>query len=139
YLTSPSLHAALFGPSDVEGEDFPGLAETALAAQWPYDADAGELVYASWRRGRVDLLSLDGESGKPDKVFEMDWGNRYATPGEKPQDLVKFISSTNPEAAGHILTRSLARPGILRGVELKLVPVSLYCYLLLRDRLRPPE
>ncbi|MDH5748997.1 MAG: AAA family ATPase, partial [Rhodospirillales bacterium] len=46
YLTSPSLHAALFGPSDVEGEDFPGLAETALAAQWPYDADAGELVYA---------------------------------------------------------------------------------------------
>jgi len=65
YVTAPCLYAALFGPVETEDEAFPRLAETALVALWHASGKEGELVYASWRDGAIDLLALDPATGLP--------------------------------------------------------------------------
>jgi predicted AAA+ superfamily ATPase len=143
YLTSPCLYAALFGPVSADDKVFPRLAETALVSQWlgsrtkpgvPGARDS--LAYASWRGGAIDLLAIDRKSGKPDRVYELDWGDEYAGAGAKaskgPGGLTDFVKETNPEAKAYILTRETARQGVMAGVDITLAPLSLYAYWLER-------
>ncbi len=142
YLTSPCLYAALFGPVSADDEAFPRLAETALVSQWLGSGAADSLAYASWRGGAIDLLSIDPDSGKPDQVYELDWGDDYAGTGAKankgPGGLTDFVKETNPEAKAYILTRETARQGIMAGVDITLAPLSLYAYWLERTATANP-
>jgi hypothetical protein len=94
------------------------------------------LAYASWRGGAIDLLAIDRKSGKPDRVYELDWGDEYAGAGAKaskgPGGLTDFVKETNPEAKAYILTRETARQGVMAGVDITLAPLSLYAYWLER-------
>lgn len=129
-LAAPSLYAALFGPVAATEESFARLAETALIAQWLGSPDARHLAYASWRGGKVDLVALDPQSGKPAMTFEIDWTDAYAKgAGVKgPAAMVGFIEKTNPKAKAFVLTRAAARPARMRGIDVTLVPLSLYAY-----------
>ena len=152
YLTSPCLYAALFGPVSADDKVFPRLAETALVSQWlgsrtkpgvPGARDA--LAYASWRGGAIDLLAIDRKSGKPDRVYELDWGDEYAGAGagasakanKGPAGLTDFVKETNPKAKAYILTRETARQGVMAGVDITLAPLSLYAYWLERAAANP--
>ncbi|MSO93981.1 MAG: ATP-binding protein [Rhodospirillales bacterium] len=133
YLTSPCLYAALYAPVAATDQYFQRLAETALVSQWLGSEAIDDLAYASWRDGHVDLLSIDPATQKPDHVYEVDWNDSYGTPEKKPSELVQFVEGTNAKAASYILTRSIARPGVMRGIPITLAPLSLYCYWLDRD------
>jgi len=133
YLTSPCLHAALFGPTAPGDPAFAGLVETAVAAQWLGSASAADLAYASWRRGAIDLLAFDQRSGRPDLLFEIDWADAHADSARGPVTVGKFARANCPAAPVQILTRSVARPVSLRGLSVRLIPASLYCYLLGRE------
>lgn len=137
YLTSPCLYAALFGPVDPGDEIFPRLAETALVAQWLGSEDAATLAYASWRGGAIDLLSLDPGTDRPSHVYEFDWSDDYAPDGKKadkgPRNLAAFVRDTNRSAKVFVLTRENTRQGSVGGIDVTLVPLSLYAYWLARD------
>lgn len=133
YLTSPCLYAALFGPVPPGNQEFARLAETALVTQWLGAPSLETLAYASWKTGSIDLMALDPDSGRPDHVYELDWKDRYGSPNNKPAGLVDFVERNNRDAFTYILTRSLARPGSMRGIEVTLAPIALYCYWLDRD------
>jgi predicted AAA+ superfamily ATPase len=134
HLTSPCLYAALFGPVTPNDQTFDRLVETALVSQWLGAEAVENLAYASWRGGGVDLLTIDPETDLPDHVYEFDWTDSYAKPGAPPPDrLVEFAEGTNRSAVPYILTRSIARPAMMRGIELTLAPVALYAYWIERD------
>jgi predicted AAA+ superfamily ATPase len=152
YLTSPCLYAALFGPVSADNGVFPRLAETALVSQWLCSkvepgapGITASLVYASWRGGAIDLLSIDRKSGKPDQVYELDWGDDYAGAGagtnakanKGPAGLTDFVRATNPAAKAYILTRETARQGVMAGIDITLAPLSLYAYWLERAAANP--
>jgi len=137
YLTTPCLYAAVFGPVDSESEVFPRLAETALVSQWLGTKDAASLAYASWRGGDIDLLSLDPVDDRPSNVYEIDWSDDYAPGGKKaetgPQGLSAFLGGTNRQAKAYVLTRERTRQGSIGGIDVTLVPLSLYAYWLACD------
>jgi uncharacterized protein len=133
YLTSPCLYSALFGPVAAEDQVFPRLAETALVSQWLGAKSVAGLHYASWRGGAMDLMTLHPESGLPDHVYEIDWTDRYNSPENRPDGLVEFVERNNKAATPYILTRTMARPGMMRDINLTLAPIALYCYWLDRD------
>ncbi|MGB0671781.1 MAG: hypothetical protein ACPGNT_09820, partial [Rhodospirillales bacterium] len=115
------------------------LVETAVAAQWLGTPAAGDLAYAGWRGGSVDLVARDPRNGKPDIVMEFDWADHYGRPGKGPETLAQFAEANNRDAKVLILTRNLARPGVIRGIDVQLLPASLYAFLLVRDRLERRE
>lgn len=133
YLTSPCIYAALFGPVAANDQIFDRLAETALVSQWLGGASVRDLAYASWRGGKIDLMAMHPETDKPDHVYEIDWRNRYGSPENRPDAIVDFVERNNKDALPYILTNSIARPGMMRTVDLTLAPLSLYCYWLDRD------
>ncbi|MBT6096013.1 MAG: ATP-binding protein [Rhodospirillaceae bacterium] len=133
YLTTPCLYSALFAPVPPNDQFFQRLAETALVAQWLGSPAVANLAYASWRGGQVDLLTMHPDSDRPDHVYELDWNNSYATSGKGPKTLVQFVEGTNRQARNYILTRTVARPASMRGVEMTLAPLALYTYWLERD------
>lgn len=134
FLSSPSLYSALFGPTPVEHEAFRRLVESAVVAQWRSAEGEKDLAYAVWRGGGVDMVGFDPTSGKPSAAFEMDWHDRYAQATKGPGDLVQFVKASGNTAKATILTRSLVRPGRMQGVDITLIPASLYCYWLGRGR-----
>ncbi len=135
YLTSPCFYSALFGPVGPNDPVFPRLAETALVSQWLGSSHVEELAYSSWRGGAVDLMSMNPKTDKPHRVYELDWTNTYGTTDHKPAGLVNYIERNNEDAHAYILTRTIARPGRMRGKDITLSPLALYCYWLGRGRL----
>ena len=130
YLTSPCLYSALFGPVAPNDPVFPRLAETALVSQWLGASSVNELAYASWRGGAIDLMAMNADSDKPERIYELDWLNEYGSASHKPEGLVNFIERNNKDAHPYILTRTIARQGRMRGTEITLSPLALYCYWL---------
>jgi uncharacterized protein len=130
HLTAPCLYAALFGPVPADDERFPRLAATALAAQWLGNLAAGDLAYASWRGGDVDLLTMLAGRNKPERAFEIDWSDSYGKGDRKPRTLTEFVRGTNPAARVYILTRAVTRPAKMAGLDITLVPLALYAYWL---------
>ncbi len=129
YLTSPCLYAALFAPVPPGDQFFQRLAETALVSQWLGSSAIDNLVYASWRVGAVDLLTLHPETGKPDHVYGLDWQNTYVRSDKRPDDTIAFVGENNTDAKTYILTGSVARPATMKGIEMTLA----YTYWIERD------
>jgi len=46
---------------------------------------------------------------------------------------VRFVEGNNRQAQNYILTRSVARPASMHGIEITLAPIALYAYWLERD------
>ena len=130
YLTTPCLYTAMFGPPTPDDPAFPRLVETAMVGQWLGSIAGRDLAYASWRTGQIDLLAFHDTTGRPDLVYEMDWQDRYSRPGRGPETLARFAADNSPDATVYVLTRATARPGVMRGVNVQLIPAALYAYLL---------
>lgn len=134
FLTHPCLYAALFGPSPITHDAFARLVQTAVVAQWrASEADPG-LAYGSWRGGGVDLVGFNPSTGRPSAAMEFDWSDHYARSGQGPGNLVQFVKSSGGSAKPEVLTRTLARPGRMEGMDVDLVPAALYSYWVCRGR-----
>ena len=130
YLTSPTLYTALFGPIAPEAPDYARLVETAIASQVFASPLAERLAYASWKGGMVDLILLDAPAGKPEHLFQMDWSGDVAASAQGPETMVNFAVRTNPDARMTLLTNARGGPARRGGLDLSMVPASLYAYWL---------
>lgn len=130
YLTSPTLYTALFGPVALDAPEHARLVETAVAAQAFASGLADRLAYASWKGGMVDLILLDEAGGRPEDIFQMDWSGDVAASSKGPETMVNFAVRTNPDARMTILTRDRGGPARRGGLDLNMVPASVYAYWL---------
>jgi predicted AAA+ superfamily ATPase len=130
YLTSPTLYTALFGPLAPDAPEYPRLVETAVAAQCFATGLADRLAYASWKGGMVDLILLDDAKQRPDHLFQFDWSGAVAASDKGPETMVNFAVRTNPDARMTLLTRVQGGPARRGGLDLNMVPSSVYAYWL---------
>ena len=139
YLTAPCMYTALFGPVGADSEVFGRLAETAVFCQWLGSESVGHMAYASWRGGKVDMVGIERRAnspirqGRPWVVAEMDWNERLIYSQAGPRALGEFVRTNCPEAVAYVMTRSVARPGLLDGIQVRVMPIALACYLLHKD------
>lgn len=132
YLTAPCFYAALFGPVPLTAPAFARLAETAVFAQWPATQSQSGPAYASWQGGKVGFVGISEDDGKPWLVADMDWEEALIHSSTGPRALGEFVRLNGPRAATFVLTRTTARLGVLDGVQVRILPAALTCYLLQR-------
>ncbi len=130
YLTNPSMRAALFGAPGEDDESMGAIAETALYAQWFHDPQIIEhLYYARWKKGEIDIVSLDPKTQRPAWATEVKWSDRVASnPGELG-NLNFFRRLHSSMVMCEITTRTYKGEGKLRdGTPVHFVPTSLAVY-----------
>jgi len=126
YLTNPSMRAALFSPVSSDDSAMGSLVETAIFSQW-FHAEY-LLFYARWRRGEVDIVSLDKKM-KPLWVVETKWSDRYYERPEELKSLGQFCQTHNLTKA-LVTTKTIQEFKTIGNTTFKYYPASLYCYLL---------
>jgi predicted AAA+ superfamily ATPase len=130
YLTNPSMRAALFGAPAEDDQTMGAIAETALYAQWFHDPQIIEhLYYARWKKGEIDIVSLDPKTQRPAWATEVKWSDRSASdPGELGN--LSFFKKIHPSMTlCEITTRTYRGEGKLRdGTPVTFVPTSIAVY-----------
>lgn len=125
YLTNPSLRAALFSPISADDPDMGAMVETAVFSQWFHFA-SGDLHYARWKDGEVDLVLVDG-AGDPGWACEVKWSDRFGARSSELRNLIVFCKTHDLREA-IVTTRSERSDETVDGVVITCVPASLYCY-----------
>ncbi len=126
YLISPSLRAALFSPISETDQIMGNMVETAILSQWMH-RESMELMYARWKGGEVDLVSLDTKAFKAAWAVEIKWSNRYFDHPGKLKSLIQFCKDNKLPNA---LVTSIDKLGVqqVEGLNITFVPASLYAY-----------
>ena len=123
------MRAALFSPMSADDIGIGRLAETAIFSQW-FHSDA-TLHYARWDKGsdkgEVDILSLAGDTQKPNWAVEVKWSDRYC---EHPGELGSLITFSHKNHLERILVTSKTKTSACReqNLEFEFMPASVYCY-----------
>ena len=128
YLTNPCIRAALFGPVTSDSQAMGHLAETAYVAQMSSSWVSMYYFYARWSNGEVDLVSMDDEFRRPERVEEIKWSDR---PADRPQEELKSIISfckKNGLSKADIFVKSRRTNVVCEGVELVIRPLAVRCY-----------
>jgi uncharacterized protein len=125
YLTNPSLRAALFSPISADDPDMGAMVETAVFSQW-FHLGSGDLHYARWKAGEVDLAYVDG-TGDPRWACEVKWSDRFGAQSAELRNLILFCKTHDLREAV-VTTRSESSKETVDGVLITCVPASLYCY-----------
>lgn len=135
YLTNPTMRAALFSSLTATDPAIGHLVETAVFSQWLHnDAHIDSLRYARWKKGEVDLVSLDPRQ-QPRFAVEVKWSDR---PYEDPREIRGIIEfATTNKLARMPLVTTLSRSGVkaMNGIEIEFAPTSLHCYTVGRNTL----
>jgi len=135
YLTNPTMRAALFTPLDADNPALGHMVETAVFSQWLHNAAYIEsLHYARWKKGEVDLVSLD-PALKPRFAVEVKWSDRPADDPKEIRALLEF-ARTNPLTRRPLVTtRTVTTTQIIDGIEVEFTPTALHCYTVGRNTL----
>ncbi|OGA07422.1 MAG: ATPase [Betaproteobacteria bacterium RIFCSPLOWO2_02_64_14] len=129
YLTNPAMRAALFGPVDESHEATGQLAETAVFSQWMHNTSyLDSLHYARWKKGEVDLVSLDPARQKPRFAVEVKWSDRAADDPREVKGLVEFAKAHKLARRPLVTTLTRSETKTVDGVEIDFTPCSLHCY-----------
>ena len=126
YLTNPSIHFALFGPSK-DGGPSGALVETAVFAQL-FHLKNQEFHYARWKNGEVDIVSLDGQ-GRPNWCMEVKWSDSGIRKKPKSGPLLAFCKKHPDMKSCFFSTRTQAGRFNIENQEMVYFPTSYYCYL----------
>ncbi len=126
YLTNPSMRSALFSPITAQDNAFGNLTETAIFSQWFHSSRL--LYYARWKDGEVDIVGL-GPDQKPKWAVEVKSADRCAEDDALLVCAVDF-AKRNGITGIAFTTRSVLSKRLYRGIEIRFVPASLYCYAL---------
>lgn len=135
YLTNPTMRAALFSSLTATDPAIGHLVETAVFSQWLHnDAHIDSLRYARWKKGEVDLVSLDPRQ-QPRFAVEVKWSDRPFDDWKEIRGIIEF-AQTNKLARMPLVT-TLSRSGIktMNGVDVEFAPTSLHCYTVGRNTL----
>jgi len=126
YLANPSMRAALFSPVNPDDDAIGALAETAIFSQW-FHSQSGNLYYARWPEGEVDIVSVSADTQKAQWAVEVKWSDRFC---ERPEELRNVVSFCHANGLADPLVTSRTR-GLsceVGGVTIGFVPTSVYCY-----------
>lgn len=135
YLTNPTMRAALFAPLGAEDPAIGHIVETAVFSQWLHNADyIDSLHYARWKRGEIDLVSLDARQ-KPRFAVEVKWSDRPVDDAREIKALLEF-SRTNALARRPLVTtRTVSTLKDVGNVQVEFAPTALHCYTVGRNTL----
>ncbi len=135
YLTNSTMRSALFAPLDADNAAMGHMVETAVFSQWLHNASYIEsLHYARWKKGEIDLVSLDAAQ-RPRFAVEVKWSDRAPSDAKEIKALLEF-ARVNPLARRPLVTtRTLSEIKIVDGIEIEFTPASLHCYTVGRNTL----
>lgn len=130
YLTNPSMRASLFGPITADDDAMGALAETAIYAQWFHSPVMGNIRYARWDGGEVDLVYLGIGDQQPKWAVEVKWSDRaFSRPGEL-KALQAFVGKNPPLTEDPtVTTRTQTGRRRSGGVDIDFTPTAVYCYM----------
>jgi uncharacterized protein len=124
YLTNPSMWSALFEVLKSDDPVLGYLAETAIFSQWFHNTSPR--YYARWDGGEVDVVGLD-RTQKAMWALEVKWSDQYAPKPSKLKSLLSFCTA-NKLSNATVTTRSDHRTFLYRGINLRFIPTSVYCW-----------
>lgn len=130
YLTNPSMRAALFGALKADDQDMGNLVETAIYAQWFHSHDIGNLHYARWQSGEIDLVSLDQRHQKPRWAAEIKWSDTPLRDRRLLRNAINFARKNRITAPVVFTTRTQHARQNHDGIEFLFVPSALYAYVI---------
>lgn len=135
YLTNSTMRSALFAPLDADDAAMGHMVETAVFSQWLHNASYIEsLHYARWKKGEIDLVSLDAAQ-RPRFAVEVKWSDRAPSDAKEIKALLEF-ARINPLARRPLVTtRTLSDIKTIDGIEVEFTPASLHCYTVGRNTL----
>ena len=135
YLTNSTMRSALFAPLDADDAAMGHMVETAVFSQWLHNASYIEsLHYARWKKGEVDLVSLDAAQ-RPRFAVEVKWSDRPPKDAKEIKALLEF-ARVNPLARRPLVTtRTISDIKTMDGIEVEFTPTSLHCYTVGRNTL----
>lgn len=135
FLTNPTMRAALFTALSESDAAIGHLVETAVFSQWLHnDAHIESLRYARWKRGEVDLVSLDARQQARFAV-EVKWSDRAFEDAKEIKGIIEFARTNKLARMPLVTTRSRAGVKQMNGVEIEFAPTSLHCYTVGRNTL----
>ena len=136
YLTNPAMRAALFGPVDESDEATGQLAETAVFSQWMHNtAYLDSLHYARWKKGEVDLVSIEPAGQKPRFAVEVKWSDRAVDDPRELKALIEFAKKHKLSRRPLVTTLTRGETKTVDGVEIDFTPCSLHCYTIGKNTL----
>ena len=131
YLTNPSMRGALFGYIDQDHEAMGALAETAVYSQWLHADGIGQIYYARWKGGEVDLVYLDTAKQKPKWVVEVKWSDRAIEHDDVARHVVALRDTSDSMTEDPLVTtRTWRGEREIRGVSVRFEPTSELVYSL---------
>lgn len=135
YLTNSTMRAALFAPLTANHPAIGHLVETAVFSQWLHnDSYIESLHYARWKKGEVDLVSLDARQ-KPRFAVEVKWSDR---PWDDPREVKGLVEFARLHKLGRmplVTTRTARGVKTVDGVDVEFAPTSVHCYTVGRNTL----
>ena len=135
YLTNSTMRSALFAPLDADDAAMGHMVETAVFSQWLHNTDYIEsLHYARWKKGEVDLVSLDAAQ-RPRFAVEVKWSDRAPSDAKEIKALIEFAKVNTLVRRPLVTTRTITETKFLNGVEIEFTPASLHCYTVGRNTL----
>jgi predicted AAA+ superfamily ATPase len=139
YLANPSMRTALFSDLGNNDDQIGALVETGIFAQWFHSQLHGQLHYARWRDGEIDIVAI-GAAQKVSWALEVKWSDRYPTRLTDLNEAVDFCRR-NKLPVLNVTTRTLAHSETLDGIEISFLPAALYAFTVgfnIVNRQRPP-
>jgi hypothetical protein len=139
YLTNPTMRAALFAPLRAEDAAIGHVVETAVFSQWLHNADyIDSLHYARWKKGEVDLVSLDAQQ-RPRFAVEVKWSDRAASDAKDIKGLLEFARTNTLTRLPLVTTRTITATREMGGLQVEFSPTALHCYTVSRNTLERPR
>mgnify|MGYP002630349580 CR=1 FL=1 len=127
YLTNPSLRAALFGGIGIEDAAMANLAETAVVAQIAHFGVVGQISYARWRSGQVNIVGIDQATGDIWTVVDINWNNDAPKDRKALRSPMSFVRKNGLDQL-RIKTRNSYALKTVKGIKVLYSPVAEYVY-----------
>lgn len=127
FLCNPSMRAALFGPITADNEAIGALAETALVTQYLHAPIFGDLCFARWKQGEVDLIRVDPARQQPVWALEVKWSDGAHRSENEWAPLMEFARQN---AVDRVFMTSQTVSGRTEraGVRRVVIPLALLTY-----------
>ncbi len=135
YLNNPSMRAAFFAPvAATDSRKVGQLAECAIFSQWQHAPTFGNLRYARWRDGEIDIAYLDAATQKPRWIGEIKWSDRIDDhEADETKNLLTILRRHKTVVEVVMTSRTIEKELTLDGRPTAVYPCAAYCYMLGRN------
>jgi predicted AAA+ superfamily ATPase len=127
FLCNPSMRAALFGPLGTDSDAMGAVAETALVTQYLHAPIFGDLCFARWGQGEVDLVRLDPARQKPTWAMEVKWSDGACRSAKEWAPLLAFARANDLKTV-LMTSQTVATESVHDGIRQVVFPLAALCF-----------